>query len=104
MRPESLDPGALQSRFLMDIVLQVGTYNTAVLAARHNIPFIVVAPVSTVDLEVPDGGGYVHRVFLAEACVRMLSDFLGTTATGSQLSIGPQSRRALSGERYIRRR
>ena len=36
---------------------KVGTYNAAVLAARHNIPFIVVAPVSTVDLEVSDGGG-----------------------------------------------
>ena len=34
---------------------QVGTYNAAVLAARHKIPFIVVAPISTVDLEIPDG-------------------------------------------------
>ena len=25
------------------------------LAARHNIPFIVVAPVSTVDLDIADG-------------------------------------------------
>lgn len=89
--------------FLIDIVQQIGTYNAAVLAARHNIPFIVVAPVSTVDLEVPDGSGYVPRIFLAEACVRVLSDFLGTTTTGSLLSIGPQSRRASSGERYIRR-
>ena len=35
--------------------IQVGTYNAAVLAARHGIPFIVVAPVSTVDLETEDG-------------------------------------------------
>lgn len=34
---------------------QIGTYNAAVLAARHKIPFIVVAPVSTVDLDIPDG-------------------------------------------------
>ena len=36
---------------------KIGTYNAAVLAARHNIPFIVVAPVSTVDLDVADGAG-----------------------------------------------
>ncbi|PSR98914.1 hypothetical protein PHLCEN_2v4234 [Hermanssonia centrifuga] len=38
-----------------DTANKVGTYNAAVLAARHNIPFMVVAPVSTVDLEVADG-------------------------------------------------
>ncbi|KAG9127490.1 S-methyl-5-thioribose-1-phosphate isomerase [Ceratobasidium sp. 392] len=38
-----------------DTANKVGTYNAAVLAARHNIPFIVVAPVSTVDLDTPDG-------------------------------------------------
>ena len=42
---------------LMSRVLQIGTYNAAVLAARHNIPFIVVAPVSTIDLDVADGSG-----------------------------------------------
>lgn len=34
---------------------QIGTYNAAVLAARHKIPFIVVAPVSTVDLDIANG-------------------------------------------------
>ncbi|OCH95130.1 Methylthioribose-1-phosphate isomerase [Obba rivulosa] len=38
-----------------DTANKVGTYNAAVLAARHGIPFIVVAPISTVDLEVSDG-------------------------------------------------
>ncbi|THH32281.1 hypothetical protein EUX98_g1912 [Antrodiella citrinella] len=38
-----------------DTANKVGTYNAAVLAARHNIPFIVVAPVSTVDLEIENG-------------------------------------------------
>jgi methylthioribose-1-phosphate isomerase len=38
-----------------DTANKVGTYNAAVLAARHNIPFIVVAPISTVDLDTPDG-------------------------------------------------
>ncbi|KAI5121555.1 hypothetical protein M0805_000736 [Coniferiporia weirii] len=38
-----------------DTANKIGTYNAAVLAARHKIPFIVVAPVSTVDLDIPDG-------------------------------------------------
>jgi methylthioribose-1-phosphate isomerase len=36
---------------------KVGTYNAAVLAARHKIPFIVVAPIATVDLGLADGAG-----------------------------------------------
>jgi methylthioribose-1-phosphate isomerase len=34
---------------------KVGTYGLAVLARHHNVPFVVVAPVSTVDLETPAG-------------------------------------------------
>jgi methylthioribose-1-phosphate isomerase len=34
---------------------KVGTYGLAVLARHHRIPFVVVAPVSTVDLATPDG-------------------------------------------------
>jgi methylthioribose-1-phosphate isomerase len=48
------------------VLLQIGTYNAAVLAARHKIAFIVVAPISTVDLEIPDGSQYVlHWSYLA---------------------------------------
>ena len=34
---------------------KVGTYGLAVLARHHQVPFVVVAPVSTVDLGAPDG-------------------------------------------------
>jgi methylthioribose-1-phosphate isomerase len=34
---------------------KVGTYALAVLAAHHRVPFVVVAPVSTIDLATPDG-------------------------------------------------
>jgi methylthioribose-1-phosphate isomerase len=34
---------------------KVGTYPLAVLAAHHGVPFAVVAPVSTVDPQTPDG-------------------------------------------------
>lgn len=38
-----------------DTANKVGTYPLAVLAARHRVPFYVVAPTSTVDLATPDG-------------------------------------------------
>ena len=34
---------------------KVGTYGLAVLARHHQVPFVVVAPVSTIDLGTPDG-------------------------------------------------
>jgi methylthioribose-1-phosphate isomerase len=36
---------------------KVGTYGLAVLARYHEVPFVVAAPVSTVDLATPDGEG-----------------------------------------------
>jgi methylthioribose-1-phosphate isomerase len=38
-----------------DVVNKIGTYALAVLAKRHGIPFYVAAPLSTFDLEIPDG-------------------------------------------------
>ena len=38
-----------------DVANKVGTYTLAVLAARHGIPFLVAAPISTVDLATEDG-------------------------------------------------
>jgi len=53
-----------------DTANKIGTYNAAVLAARHKIPFIVVAPITTVDLDLAHGSGIPieHRPPL-EACV-----------------------------------
>jgi methylthioribose-1-phosphate isomerase len=34
---------------------KVGTYGLAVLASHHRVPFVVVAPVSTIDPDTPDG-------------------------------------------------
>ena len=39
-----------------DVANKVGTYPLAVLASRHAVPFYVVAPASTVDLDTPSGG------------------------------------------------
>jgi methylthioribose-1-phosphate isomerase len=38
-----------------DTANKIGTYTVAVLAREHRIPFYVAAPVSTVDLDTPDG-------------------------------------------------
>jgi methylthioribose-1-phosphate isomerase len=61
--------GHLMSRGEVDVILvggdrvaangdtanKIGTYTLAVLAARHGIPFYVVAPTSSVDLDTADG-------------------------------------------------
>lgn len=38
-----------------DAANKIGTYGLAVLAHHHEIPFYVAAPMSTVDLSIPDG-------------------------------------------------
>lgn len=38
-----------------DTANKLGTYTLAVLAARHGVPFVVCAPLSSVDLETADG-------------------------------------------------
>jgi methylthioribose-1-phosphate isomerase len=39
-----------------DTANKIGTYTVSVLAREHGVPFYVAAPLSTVDLEIPDGG------------------------------------------------
>ena len=71
--PHTLIPdmaaGPLMARGEVDVILvgadriaangdtanKIGTYTLAVLAARHGIPFVVCAPLSSVDLTTPDG-------------------------------------------------
>jgi methylthioribose-1-phosphate isomerase len=62
--------GALMARGLVDAVVvgadriaangdvanKIGTYPVAVLAARHDVPFYVAAPASTIDPLTPGGG------------------------------------------------
>ncbi|MBE9547730.1 MAG: S-methyl-5-thioribose-1-phosphate isomerase [Proteobacteria bacterium] len=38
-----------------DVANKIGTYSLAVLAHEHNIPFYVVAPMSTIDVDIKDG-------------------------------------------------
>jgi len=38
-----------------DVANKIGTYPLAVLAREHDVPFVVAAPTSTIDLATPDG-------------------------------------------------
>jgi methylthioribose-1-phosphate isomerase len=38
-----------------DVANKIGTYSLAVMAKRHGVPFYVAAPLSTFDLNIPDG-------------------------------------------------
>ena len=40
-----------------DVANKIGTYNLAVLAREHGVPFTVAAPWSTVDMQTPTGDG-----------------------------------------------
>jgi methylthioribose-1-phosphate isomerase len=40
-----------------DAANKIGTYSVAVLAKRHDIPFYVACPLSTIDLSLHDGSG-----------------------------------------------
>lgn len=42
-----------------DVANKIGTYGLAIAAKHHGIPFVVVAPSSTVDASMPDGAGIV---------------------------------------------
>jgi len=63
--------GACMARGMVDLIIagadriaangdtanKIGTYSLAVLAKHHGLPFYIAAPMSTVDLSVPDGQG-----------------------------------------------
>ena len=38
-----------------DTANKIGTYQIAVLAKENNVPFYIAAPISTLDLSIPDG-------------------------------------------------
>ena len=44
-----------------DVANKIGTYSVAVLAKEHGIPFYVAAPISTIDLDTPDGSAHSDR-------------------------------------------
>ncbi|MFF2225772.1 S-methyl-5-thioribose-1-phosphate isomerase [Streptomyces globisporus] len=60
---------------------KVGSYPLAVLAKYHHVPFIVVAPTTTVDLETPDGTSIIVEQRSGQE-VTELTSLQGVSAIG----------------------
>jgi methylthioribose-1-phosphate isomerase len=60
-----------------DVANKIGTYSVAILAKEHGIPFYVAAPISTVDLETPDGS----QIPIEERSSREVTHFAGKQIT-----------------------
>jgi methylthioribose-1-phosphate isomerase len=73
---------------------KVGTYGLAVLARQHDVPFVVVAPVSTVDLGTPEGAA-IQVEFRADEEVASLAGQpvapAGTRAWNPAFDVTPPS-------------
>jgi methylthioribose-1-phosphate isomerase len=66
-----------------DVANKIGTYTVAVLAKEHGIPFYVAAPISTVDLDTPDGSG----IPIEQRNVKEVSHIAGKQMTPDGVSI-----------------
>ena len=60
-----------------DTANKIGTYGIAVLAREHDIPFYVAAPLSTIDLDTPDG----QHIPIEERNAREVTHFGGNRLT-----------------------
>ena len=56
-----------------DVANKIGTYPLAVLARRHQVPFYVAAPLSSVDLECPNG----DQIPIEQRAAKELTEFGG---------------------------
>ncbi|HUA34060.1 MAG TPA: S-methyl-5-thioribose-1-phosphate isomerase [Candidatus Binataceae bacterium] len=56
-----------------DVANKIGTYPLAVMARRHGVPFYVAAPLSSIDLDCPDGAS----IPIEERAARELTEFAG---------------------------
>ena len=62
---------------------KIGTYGLAVLARQHDVPFVVVAPVSTIDFDTPDGSAIV----LEHRAAREVTFLAGQAVTAGNLQM-----------------
>ena len=66
-----------------DVANKIGTYTVAVLAKEHGIPFYVAAPISTVDLDTPEGS----KIPIEQRNVKEVSHIAGKQVTPDGVSI-----------------
>jgi methylthioribose-1-phosphate isomerase len=60
-----------------DVANKIGTYGLAIAARHHGVPFVVVAPSSTVDGSLADGAG----IAIEERDARELTEYAGVPVT-----------------------
>jgi len=53
-----------------DVANKIGTYNLAIVAQAHGVPFYVAAPTSSIDHEVPDGASIEIEERSADEVIR----------------------------------
>jgi methylthioribose-1-phosphate isomerase len=61
----------------------IGTYSLAVLAAHHGIPFVVVAPRTTIDLTTADGAGIPVEQRAAAEVTHLAGTAVAPAGTGA---------------------
>jgi methylthioribose-1-phosphate isomerase len=66
-----------------DVANKIGTYNVAILAREHGIPFYVAAPWSTIDLATPTG----DAIPIEERPAREVTHHAGTQLTPNGVGI-----------------
>ncbi|MFF9122876.1 S-methyl-5-thioribose-1-phosphate isomerase [Streptomyces sp. NPDC014889] len=68
---------------------KVGSYPLAVLARYHHVPFIVVAPVTTVDRDTPDGGAIEVEQRPGYEVTEFVAPQAPVTGAGGGLPVAP---------------
>ena len=62
---------------------KIGTYGLAVLARHHGVPFVVVAPMSTIDFTAPDGPAIVVEHRAAEEVTSLAGQAVAPAGSGA---------------------
>ncbi|MGW3658304.1 S-methyl-5-thioribose-1-phosphate isomerase [Streptomyces sp. NPDC005151] len=68
---------------------KVGSYPLAVLAKYHHVPFIVVAPTTTVDLQTPDGASVIVEQRPGREVTELTSPRIGAGGEAGGLPVAP---------------
>jgi methylthioribose-1-phosphate isomerase len=66
-----------------DVANKIGTYSLAVLARENGVPFYVAAPVSTLDLSLPDGG----HIDIEERPAAEMTEYLARSVPPRRLEV-----------------
>ncbi|WP_327246040.1 S-methyl-5-thioribose-1-phosphate isomerase [Streptomyces sp. NBC_01320] len=73
---------------------KVGSYPLAVLAKYHHVPFIVVAPTTTVDLQTPDGAAIIVEQRPGREVTELTSSRIGVGGEAGGLPVAPPGTQA----------